>query len=149
MQTDVSVSQFVLCYISLIHSPPHNLHPVHLWIISVFVFVFPLTDSKSLTAGPVVAFSLRYRQDLLSISTAEAVFPRADFTAVLQGFLSTMPVLSFLILLIISCQKSKTLSCQTSFSEQADTIKGNVVMVTQNWAVPTASNCRGALGDNC
>lgn len=80
----------------------------------------------------MVAFSLRYRQDLLSISTAEAVFPRADFTAVLQGFLSTMPVLSFLILLIISCQKTKTLSCQTSFSEQADTIKGNVVMVTQN-----------------
>lgn len=149
MQTEASVSQFVLCYISLIHSPPHNLHPVHLWIISVFTFIFPLPDSKSLTGVPVVSFSLRYCQDLLSISTAEAVFPVADITTVLQGFLSTMPVLSFLILLIISCQKTKTFSCQTSFSEQADTIKGNVVMVTQNWVVPTASNCKGALAGNC
>lgn len=82
----------------------------------------------------VSLWSLKYQNSRVCI-------PHGRFITALQGFLSTIPVLAFLIL-IISCQETKTFSCQMKLLENKQkTINGNAVMVTENCLSPTASKC--------
>lgn len=99
----------------LFHSSPHNLHTVHFWIITVSIFVLPLTDSQSVIGVPGGSFSLHYHYGLLSIRTVESVFPMADSSLFCKAFRAQHQSLSFLIL-ILSCQETKIFRCQKRIS---------------------------------
>lgn len=118
MQADASVSQFVQWCTSHFpfsfptmqssHCSFLNHHSLHL--------DFPINWLPVPNRGPcgflfpsLPLRSLKYRDSRVSI-------PHGRFFTILQGFLSTMPVLSFLIL-IISCQETKTFSCQIKVLE--------------------------------